>query len=133
MPVTPSVPTIFTFPAKFEVAVVEVASIKATLGVEVDTIRVPSKAVSMWEPIDDALVPPLSTGNTPVTCEVRLICPESVAREIQLFAMAKQPEAKLAPLANVDVAVVELTFKSPTVRPPLNVDVAVVVAFTAPK
>jgi len=51
------------------------------------------------------LVPPLAMGRIPVTCEVRLTCPESVERPMQLLAMAKQPAARFAPFANVEVAV----------------------------
>jgi hypothetical protein len=52
-----------------------------------------------------APVPPFATPSVPVTCVARFTCPVSVENPIQLLAMAKQPAAKLAPLAKVDVAV----------------------------
>ena len=50
----------------------------------------------------------------------------------QILLTAKQPEARLMPVVCVDVAV-PVWLKLRTERPPLNVDVAVVVAFTVPK
>ena len=57
-------------PAKLEVAVVEVARSAASVGVEVETRRVPSNEVSMWFPRTDAFVPPLAIGRMPVTASV---------------------------------------------------------------
>ena len=39
-----------------------------------ETMRVPSNAVSMLEPIADALVPPFAMGRTPVTSVVSATC-----------------------------------------------------------
>jgi len=44
----------------------------------------------------------------------------------QVLLTEKQPEARLIPLANVLVAVVEPTFNVETERPPANVEVAFV-------
>ena len=57
-------------PANEEVAVVEVARSAASVGVEVETRRVPSNEVSMWFPRTDAFVPPLAIGRMPVTASV---------------------------------------------------------------
>ena len=92
-------PEIVTLPLKTDVAEVEVARSEARVGVEVETMRVPSKAVSMWLPMLEALVPPLSMGRMPETCVVSDTVPESVERPIQLFAIAKQPAAMVRPLA----------------------------------
>ena len=58
-----------------------------------------------------APVPPLLTPSVPVICDVRLIVPESVEKLIQLFAMAKQPDAMFQPPVvptKDDVAAVKL-------------------------
>ena len=48
--------------------------------------------------------------------------------EIQLPLTAKHPEVRLIPFANVELAVVLVTFNRLTETPPANVDVAVEVA-----
>src|SRR3989344_9646868 len=58
-------------PANEEVAGVEVARSAASVGVEVETRRVPSNEVSMWFPRTDAFVPPLAIGRMPVTASDR--------------------------------------------------------------
>ena len=72
-------------PAKVEVAVVEVAKIDPTVGVEVETIDVPLKARIMLLPIDEAFVPPLATGKTPSTSDVKVTdVPKSAVKALEV-------------------------------------------------
>ena len=80
----------------------------------------------------EEFVPPLATLKVPVTCDERLMVPLKVPKEMQLFAMAKHPAAIVIPVACVDVAV-PVWLKFSTLKPPLNVELAVVVEFTVPK
>lgn len=87
-----------------------------------ETILVPSKERSMWEPSVVALVPPLRTGRMPDTWVVRETCPVRFESERQLAPYAKQPVAREMPLWKVEVAApVCARFRRETL--PLNVDV----------
>ena len=48
-----------------EATLVEVARYAAAVGVEVETMRVPSNERSMWEPRELALVPPFAIESVP--------------------------------------------------------------------
>ena len=58
--------------------------------------------------------------------------PEPPPAVMQVPLMLKHPPDRLMPFANVEVAVVEETFSVPTLKPPLNVEVAKEELSTAP-
>ena len=73
------------------------------MGVEVATKRVPSKAKSMWELKDVALVPPFAIPRVPVNDE----------SERQLPETAKQPAARLRPPVPYSEEVAVVRFVTP--------------------
>ena len=77
-------------------------------------------------------VPPLPIPRKPVTWVARFTRPPRLESERQVLPIAKQPLLIVMPVVWVEVAdPVWAKFK--TERPPLKVEVAVVVAFTVPK
>ena len=112
-----------TVPVKKE-GVVDVAMSDPTVSCDVVAINVvPAASETMIEfgAKTEAFVPPLTTGRTPLTCDVREICPPRFAIERQLEEIAKQPLVILNPTLEVEVARAEMFNPRRVVVPALEI------------